>query len=74
MDSFEMPYHPRIKLRAVRLNPLTLDPGALVFMGARSLSVAELEKGNRIMTFPLRLEVQVDHGPWEPVEFTNEVV
>lgn len=58
-----------MKLRLVRLNPLTLDPGGFYLMAARNLD------GNRINQFPARLEVEVWEGEdwsWQPVEFVNE--
>lgn len=64
-----------MKLRLVRLNPLLLDPGALVLMGARQLD------NGVISQFPVRLEywkplegapVDGEFGSWEPVEFENE--
>lgn len=59
-----------MKLRLVRLNPLTLSPGELVIMGARQMD------GLKIVQFPCRLEVEVlntvGEASWQPVEFTNE--
>src|SRR5687768_8571393 len=66
-----------MKLSLVRLNPLLLDPGSLVLMGARQL------EGGVISQFPVRLEywltqrangqdVPESEGSWEPVEFENE--
>lgn len=64
-----------MKLRLVRLNPLTLDPGQLTLMAARNID------GNRISQFPVRLEQWIptgyaaeanDPGSWQEVEFTNE--
>lgn len=56
-----------MKLRLVRLNPLTLDPGATFLMGARQMVDGVFTQ------FPVRLE-QLDpvSQSWEPVEFTNE--
>lgn len=52
MDSFDMPVSAfTIKaIRLVRVNPLTLDPGALILMGARQL------EGGKINQFPCYLE------------------
>lgn len=68
-----------MKLRLVRLNPLTLDPGGFYLMGARNID------GLKINQFPVRLEhwvgdlvststgmVEVESGSWQPVEFINE--
>lgn len=59
-----------MKLRLVRLNPLTLAPGELILMGARQMD------GLKIVQFPVRLEYLADDAynqdNWQPVEFINE--
>lgn len=59
-----------MKLRLVRLNPLTLDPGGFYLMGARNID------GLKINQFPVRLEYHPDDAynedDWKPVEFVNE--
>ncbi len=52
MDHFDLPSSASTitALRLVRVNPLTLDPGALVVMGARQM------EGKQIIQFPCYLE------------------
>lgn len=64
-----------MKLRLVRLNPMTLTPGSCVLMGARQL------QGTQISQFPVRLEQWIpggyaaeakNPGRWEEVELITE--
>ncbi len=71
MDSFEMPASAgmvrKVELRLVRVNPLTLDPGALVLMGAR-----QLENGT-INQFPVHLEYKTDQDyEWKRAEVVTK--
>jgi len=71
MDSFEMPASAgmvrTVELRLVRINPLTLDPGALILMGARQL-------GNGIIVqFPVYLEYKTDRDyEWKRAEVVTK--
>lgn len=74
-----------MKLRLVRLNPLTLEPGEFFVMCGRNLNVpvGETDVGTKFVQFPARLEYlsyQNDIGEmllekdaiWRPVEYVNE--
>jgi hypothetical protein len=54
-----------MKFRIVRLNQLTLDPGAYVLVGTRQM------RDRSHQTFPAQLEVSSDGVIWEAVEFVN---
>lgn len=56
-----------MKLKLKRLNPLLLDPGAKVLMGAMQLS----SRGT-ISQFPVRLVMVSEDGVETPVEIENE--
>lgn len=68
-----------MKLRLVRLNPLTLDPGEMFVLCGRQLDVDPLTGvpfPTKFSQFPCRLEYQPDDAynqdDWHPVEFVNE--
>lgn len=75
--------HHQVKVRLVRLNPLTLGPGEFFVMCGRNLEGSGAPAGVSFTQFPARLEVlsyEDDDGKilleeeaiWRPVEFTNE--
>lgn len=72
-----------MKLRLVRLNPLTLDPGQFFVMCGRNMQLQHEDDGERtvVTQFPARLEQWIptefaaeanDPGSWQPVEFIYE--
>lgn len=56
-----------MKLRLKRVNPLTLDPGEKVLMGA-----IQLTKGGSINTFPVKVYQVDEYGTEVPVEIDND--
>lgn len=67
-----------MKLRLVRINPLTLDPGEFFVMCGRNTPLPHEDNGGRsvVVQFPARLEYLPDDAynsdDWKSVEFVNE--
>lgn len=56
-----------MKLKLKRVNPLTLDPGAKVMMGA-----VQLTAGSMINMFPVRVYLVAEDGVETELEIEND--